>query len=138
MHYFGRFSPTDTNLILREFEKCGVILKHVPGPQSANWMHILYQVIELYPNIMSSMPLMPIPSLVYLTLCLLNACRSCISFFCFFLGGGVEIAAFGWRLLLWNTFFMVYICYYTQRKQKKDLVNASCLSRIFCWPSVQC
>lgn len=37
------FSPSDTNLVLREFEKCGVILKHVPGPRSANWMHILYQ-----------------------------------------------------------------------------------------------
>lgn len=37
------FSPSDTNLVLREFEKCGVILKHVPGPREANWMHILYQ-----------------------------------------------------------------------------------------------
>ncbi|KAG8379999.1 hypothetical protein BUALT_Bualt07G0148000 [Buddleja alternifolia] len=37
------FSPADTNLVLREFEKCGVILKHVPGPRNANWMHILYQ-----------------------------------------------------------------------------------------------
>ncbi|KAF5741661.1 nuclear pore complex protein NUP35 [Tripterygium wilfordii] len=37
------FSPGDTNLVMREFEKCGVILKHVPGPQNANWMHILYQ-----------------------------------------------------------------------------------------------
>ncbi|KAK8519728.1 hypothetical protein V6N13_104848 [Hibiscus sabdariffa] len=36
------FSPSDTNLVLREFEKCGVILKHVPGPRDANWMHILY------------------------------------------------------------------------------------------------
>uniref|UniRef100_A0A0C9RHW7 TSA: Wollemia nobilis Ref_Wollemi_Transcript_19516_1598 transcribed RNA sequence n=1 Tax=Wollemia nobilis TaxID=56998 RepID=A0A0C9RHW7_9CONI len=39
---FG-FSPSDTNLVLREFEKCGIILKHVPGPGDANWMHILYQ-----------------------------------------------------------------------------------------------
>lgn len=39
---FG-FSPSDTNLVLREFEKCGVILKHVSGPGDANWMHILYQ-----------------------------------------------------------------------------------------------
>lgn len=39
---FG-FSPSDTNLVLREFEKCGIILKHVPGPGEANWMHILYQ-----------------------------------------------------------------------------------------------
>lgn len=31
--------------MLREFEKCGVILKHVPGPREANWMHILYQVL---------------------------------------------------------------------------------------------
>ncbi|XP_024971519.1 nuclear pore complex protein NUP35 [Cynara cardunculus var. scolymus] len=37
------FSPADTNLVLREFEKCGVILKHVPGPRDSNWMHILYQ-----------------------------------------------------------------------------------------------
>ncbi|KAI8544490.1 hypothetical protein RHMOL_Rhmol08G0301000 [Rhododendron molle] len=37
------FSPGDTNLVLREFEKCGVVLKHVPGPRDANWMHILYQ-----------------------------------------------------------------------------------------------
>ncbi|KAK8274419.1 hypothetical protein V6Z11_D10G072600 [Gossypium hirsutum] len=36
------FSPADTNLVLREFEKCGVILKHVPGPRDANWIHILY------------------------------------------------------------------------------------------------
>lgn len=37
------FPPGDTNLVLREFEKCGVILKHVPGPRDANWIHILYQ-----------------------------------------------------------------------------------------------
>ncbi|KAF3784285.1 Nuclear pore complex protein [Nymphaea thermarum] len=37
------FGPGDTNLVLREFEKCGVILKHIPGPRDANWMHILYQ-----------------------------------------------------------------------------------------------
>lgn len=37
------FSPIDTNLVLREFEKCGVILKHIIGPRDANWMHILYQ-----------------------------------------------------------------------------------------------
>ncbi|KAE9585890.1 hypothetical protein Lal_00009891 [Lupinus albus] len=37
------FSPGDSNLVLREFEKCGDILKHVPGPRDANWMHILYQ-----------------------------------------------------------------------------------------------
>ncbi|XP_065868845.1 nuclear pore complex protein NUP35 [Euphorbia lathyris] len=37
------FPPSDTNLVLREFEKCGVILRHVPGPRDANWMHILYQ-----------------------------------------------------------------------------------------------
>ena len=39
-----RFLPVDTNLVLREFEKCGIILKHVPGPRDANWMNILYQV----------------------------------------------------------------------------------------------
>lgn len=37
------FSPGDTNLVLREFEKYGTILKHVPGPGNANWVHILYQ-----------------------------------------------------------------------------------------------
>ncbi|KAL0906188.1 hypothetical protein M5K25_024662 [Dendrobium thyrsiflorum] len=37
------FAPGDTNLVLREFEKCGTILKHVPGPRDANWMHVLYQ-----------------------------------------------------------------------------------------------
>ncbi|PWA89255.1 RNA-recognition motif (RRM) Nup35-type domain-containing protein [Artemisia annua] len=37
------FSPADTNLVIREFEKCGVILKHIPGPRDSNWMHILYQ-----------------------------------------------------------------------------------------------
>ncbi|KAG9449157.1 hypothetical protein H6P81_009122 [Aristolochia fimbriata] len=37
------FSSGDTNLVLREFEKCGTILRHVPGPRDANWMHILYQ-----------------------------------------------------------------------------------------------
>lgn len=37
------FSPGDTNFVLREFEKCGVVLHHVPGPRNANWMHILYQ-----------------------------------------------------------------------------------------------
>lgn len=37
------FSPGDTNLVLREFEKCGTILKHVSGPRDANWIHILYQ-----------------------------------------------------------------------------------------------
>ncbi|KAJ0440809.1 putative RNA-recognition motif (RRM) domain, nucleoporin, NUP53 [Helianthus annuus] len=37
------FSPADTSLVLREFEKCGVILKHVPGPRESNWMHVLYQ-----------------------------------------------------------------------------------------------
>ncbi|KAG1367813.1 Nuclear pore complex protein NUP35 [Cocos nucifera] len=40
---FG-FSPGDTNLVLHEFEKCGPILKHVPGPRDANWMHILFQI----------------------------------------------------------------------------------------------
>ncbi|KAK9054716.1 hypothetical protein SSX86_025795 [Deinandra increscens subsp. villosa] len=37
------FSPADTNLVLQEFEKCGVVLKHVPGPRDSNWMHILYE-----------------------------------------------------------------------------------------------
>eukprot|EP00252_Welwitschia_mirabilis_P007711 TRINITY_DN19358_c0_g1_i1.p1 TRINITY_DN19358_c0_g1~~TRINITY_DN19358_c0_g1_i1.p1 ORF type:complete len:339 (+),score=53.63 TRINITY_DN19358_c0_g1_i1:100-1116(+) len=39
---FG-FQPSETNLVLREFEKCGLVLRHVPGPGDANWMHILYQ-----------------------------------------------------------------------------------------------
>lgn len=47
------FSPGDTNLVLREFEKCGVILKHVPGPRDANWVHILYQVL-FFPFTISS------------------------------------------------------------------------------------
>jgi hypothetical protein len=47
MLFLCRFSPYDTNLVLREFEKCGEILKHVPGPRDANWMHILYQVCNL-------------------------------------------------------------------------------------------
>lgn len=38
------FLPVDTNFVLREFEKCGLVLRHVPGPRDANWMHILYQV----------------------------------------------------------------------------------------------
>ncbi|XP_072998401.1 nuclear pore complex protein NUP35-like [Typha latifolia] len=37
------FSAGDINLVLREFEKCGVILKHISGPRDANWIHILYQ-----------------------------------------------------------------------------------------------
>ncbi|EPS69650.1 hypothetical protein M569_05113, partial [Genlisea aurea] len=37
------FPAGDTNLVLREFEKCGVILDHVAGPGSSNWMHILYK-----------------------------------------------------------------------------------------------
>ncbi|CAD5178271.1 unnamed protein product [Musa acuminata subsp. malaccensis] len=37
------FSIGDTNLVLQEFEKFGVILKHVLGPRDANWVHILYQ-----------------------------------------------------------------------------------------------
>lgn len=47
---FNRFPPCDTNTVLREFEKCGTILRHVPGPGDANWMHIIYQVcfISIY------------------------------------------------------------------------------------------
>ncbi|KAJ8485905.1 hypothetical protein OPV22_018390 [Ensete ventricosum] len=37
------FPPGDTNTVLREFEKCGVISKLVHGPSNANWIHILYQ-----------------------------------------------------------------------------------------------
>jgi len=50
MLFFCRFSPGDTNMVLREFEKCGEILKHVPGPRDANWLHILYQVGNLFPT----------------------------------------------------------------------------------------
>ncbi|KAJ1263701.1 hypothetical protein BS78_09G206400 [Paspalum vaginatum] len=39
---FG-FSIGDTNLVLREFEKCGVILRHHSGPRDGNWIHILFQ-----------------------------------------------------------------------------------------------
>jgi hypothetical protein len=31
-------------MVLREFEKCGIVLRHVLGPRDANWVHILYQV----------------------------------------------------------------------------------------------
>uniref|UniRef100_A0A452ZKK7 RRM Nup35-type domain-containing protein n=1 Tax=Aegilops tauschii subsp. strangulata TaxID=200361 RepID=A0A452ZKK7_AEGTS len=41
---FG-FSLRDTNLVLREFEKCGVILRHHSGPREGNWIHILYQAL---------------------------------------------------------------------------------------------
>uniref|UniRef100_A0A453MSX0 RRM Nup35-type domain-containing protein n=1 Tax=Aegilops tauschii subsp. strangulata TaxID=200361 RepID=A0A453MSX0_AEGTS len=43
---FG-FSLRDTNLVLREFEKCGVILRHHSGPREGNWIHILYQIVKL-------------------------------------------------------------------------------------------
>ncbi|KAG8067968.1 hypothetical protein GUJ93_ZPchr0005g14294 [Zizania palustris] len=36
-------SLRDTNLVIREFEKCGVILQHHSGPRDGNWIHILYQ-----------------------------------------------------------------------------------------------
>ncbi|KAG8086133.1 hypothetical protein GUJ93_ZPchr0010g9423 [Zizania palustris] len=38
---FG-FSLRDTNLVIREFEKCGIILRHHSGPRDGNWIHILY------------------------------------------------------------------------------------------------
>uniref|UniRef100_A0A0D9WIS5 Nuclear pore complex protein NUP35 n=1 Tax=Leersia perrieri TaxID=77586 RepID=A0A0D9WIS5_9ORYZ len=38
---FG-FSLGDTNLVIREFEKCGVILRHQVGTRDGNWIHILY------------------------------------------------------------------------------------------------
>ncbi|MCL7047919.1 hypothetical protein MKW94_022149 [Papaver nudicaule] len=31
------FSRRDINLVLREFEKCGSVLEHVPGSNAANW-----------------------------------------------------------------------------------------------------
>ncbi|XP_048568089.1 nuclear pore complex protein NUP35-like [Triticum urartu] len=39
---FG-FTARETNLVLREFGKCGVILRHCSGPRDLNWLHILYQ-----------------------------------------------------------------------------------------------
>ncbi|KAF8715763.1 hypothetical protein HU200_026711 [Digitaria exilis] len=39
---FG-FSIGNTNLVLREFEKCGTILRHHSGPRDGNWIHVLYQ-----------------------------------------------------------------------------------------------
>uniref|UniRef100_A0A453FEX7 RRM Nup35-type domain-containing protein n=1 Tax=Aegilops tauschii subsp. strangulata TaxID=200361 RepID=A0A453FEX7_AEGTS len=38
-----RFTARETNLVLREFGKCGVILRHCSGPGDGNWLHILYQ-----------------------------------------------------------------------------------------------
>ncbi|XP_024529811.1 nuclear pore complex protein NUP35-like [Selaginella moellendorffii] len=37
------FPGEDTNLVLREFEKCGPIIKQVAGPATSNWLHIQYQ-----------------------------------------------------------------------------------------------
>eukprot|EP00249_Psilotum_nudum_P014098 c24667_g1_i1 orf=404-1477(+) len=39
---FG-FGANETNAVLREFEKCGTIVRHVPGPGGANWVHIQFQ-----------------------------------------------------------------------------------------------
>ena len=39
-----RFGPDDTNVVLREFEKCGRILRHQFGPGGSNWMHVLFAV----------------------------------------------------------------------------------------------
>lgn len=39
---FG-FAGDETNAVMREFEKCGAILRHVPGPGGANWIHIQFQ-----------------------------------------------------------------------------------------------
>ena len=39
-----RFGPDDTNVVLREFEKCGQILRHQFGPGGSNWMHVLFAV----------------------------------------------------------------------------------------------
>lgn len=39
---FG-FGAEETNAVMREFEKCGTILRHVPGPGGANWIHIQFQ-----------------------------------------------------------------------------------------------
>ncbi|KAJ7532785.1 hypothetical protein O6H91_13G020000 [Diphasiastrum complanatum] len=40
---FG-FRVEETNSVVREFEKCGPIVRHVPGPGGANWVHIQFQV----------------------------------------------------------------------------------------------
>eukprot|EP00252_Welwitschia_mirabilis_P010670 TRINITY_DN2408_c0_g1_i2.p1 TRINITY_DN2408_c0_g1~~TRINITY_DN2408_c0_g1_i2.p1 ORF type:complete len:330 (-),score=39.00 TRINITY_DN2408_c0_g1_i2:337-1326(-) len=37
------FSREHINPVIREFEKCGLILKHLPGPPGSNWINILYQ-----------------------------------------------------------------------------------------------
>ncbi|GAQ86057.1 nuclear pore complex protein Nup53 [Klebsormidium nitens] len=37
------FGPDDTNLVLREFERCGPVVEHVFGPRGSNWMHLQYQ-----------------------------------------------------------------------------------------------
>ncbi|MCO5572376.1 hypothetical protein L7F22_026129 [Adiantum nelumboides] len=39
---FG-FGADDTNIVIREFEKCGPIVRHVPGPGGANWIHVQFQ-----------------------------------------------------------------------------------------------
>ncbi|CAM6082570.1 unnamed protein product [Calypogeia fissa] len=39
---FG-FGVDETNSVMREFEKCGRIINHVPGPGGANWVHLQYQ-----------------------------------------------------------------------------------------------
>ncbi|KAI5058259.1 hypothetical protein GOP47_0026429 [Adiantum capillus-veneris] len=39
---FG-FGAEDTNIVMREFEKCGPIVRHVPGPGGANWIHLQFQ-----------------------------------------------------------------------------------------------
>ncbi|KAJ7532784.1 hypothetical protein O6H91_13G020000 [Diphasiastrum complanatum] len=39
---FG-FRVEETNSVVREFEKCGPIVRHVPGPGGANWVHIQFQ-----------------------------------------------------------------------------------------------
>eukprot|EP00850_Spirogloea_muscicola_P017766 SM000156S02122 [mRNA] locus=s156:9039:10066:- [translate_table: standard] len=39
---FG-FGVDDTNVILREFEKCGHVAKKVYSPGEGNWMHLQYE-----------------------------------------------------------------------------------------------
>ncbi|KAH7429472.1 hypothetical protein KP509_09G050500 [Ceratopteris richardii] len=39
---FG-FGIDDTNIVMRELEKCGPIVRHVPGPGGSNWIHVQFQ-----------------------------------------------------------------------------------------------
>ncbi len=44
----NRFGAEETNTVMREFEKCGPIVNHISGPGGANWVHLQYQVPNLF------------------------------------------------------------------------------------------